>query len=87
MQVLSYGIYLILPFNIPVIILNIFLFGVGSAMAGEAVYKTFSQELFPTMLAISGVVGYFWMPNTAGKSLETIEDERGTANRLQSQSA
>lgn len=128
MQVLSYGVYLILPFNIPVIILNIFLFGVGSAMAGEAVYKTFSQELFPTMLrgtaqgitfglarlllgiwsffvpvlaatgikpvaalltaflAISGVVGYFWMPNTAGKSLETIEDERGTANRMQAQS-
>lgn len=124
MQVASYGAYLILPFNIPVIILNIFLFGVGSAMAGEAVYKTFSQELFPTMLrgtaqgitfgmarlllglwsffvpvlastgikpvaalltlflAISGVIGFFWMPNTAGKSLETIEDERRTKARV-----
>jgi len=28
-------------------------------------------------LIISGVVGFFFMPNTAGKSLEQIEDERG----------
>jgi MFS transporter, SP family, inositol transporter len=27
-------------------------------------------------LAISGVVGFFFMPNTAGKSLEEIEAER-----------
>lgn len=50
MNVLSYFCYLVLPFTIPVIILNIFLFAVGSAIAGEAVYKVFSQELFPTML-------------------------------------
>jgi len=28
-------------------------------------------------LIISGVVGFFFIPNTAGKSLEQIEDERG----------
>jgi inositol transporter-like SP family MFS transporter len=120
MQIASYGAYLVFPFAIPVIIANIVLFGVGSALAGEAFYKVFSQELFPTMLrgtaqgitfglarlclgvwsffvpvlasagirpvaglltlflAISGVVGFFWMPNTAGKSLEAIEEERGT---------
>src|SRR5438270_847584 len=90
-------------------------------MAGEAVYKVFSQELFPTMLRgtaqgytfgaarlllgiwsffvpvlatagikpvaglltlfllVSGVVGYFGMPNTCGTSLEEIEAERGVA--------
>jgi inositol transporter-like SP family MFS transporter len=121
MNVLAYLAYLVLPFTIPVIIINIVLFGVGSAMAGEALYKVVSQELFPTMLRgtaqgltfgfarlclgvwsffvpvlaatgvrpvalllmifllISGVVGYFWMPDTAGKSLEQIEQERGTA--------
>lgn len=118
MQIAAYGAYLVLPFNIPVIIANIVLFGIGSALAGEAFYKVFSQELFPTMLrgtaqgitfgfarlslgvwsffvpvlaatgirpvaglltiflAISGIVGFIWMPNTAGKSLEQIEDER-----------
>ena len=88
-------------------------------MAGEAFYKVFSQELFPTMLrgtaqgitfgaariavgvwsffvpaisnsgglsllatlltlflVISGAVGFFFMPNTAGKTLEQIENER-----------
>lgn len=119
MQVAAYGAYLVLPFSIPVIIANIVLFGVGAALAGEAFYKVFSQELFPTMLrgtaqgftfgaarlclgvwsyfvptlasagirpvaglltvflAISGAVGFFWMPNTAGKSLEDIESDRG----------
>ncbi len=119
MQIAAFAAYLIFPFNIPIILLNIVLFGIGSALAGEAVYKTVSQELFPTMLrgtaqgitfgfarlllgiwsffvpvlaatgirpvaallalflAVSGVVGFFWMPDTAGKSLETIESERG----------
>jgi inositol transporter-like SP family MFS transporter len=27
-------------------------------------------------LLISGVVGFFWMPDTSGKSLEQIETER-----------
>lgn len=118
MQVVAYGLFLVLPFNIPVIIANIVLFTGGAALAGEAFYKVFSQELFPTMLrgtaqgftfgvarivlgvwsffvpvlasagigpvaalltlflAVSGVVGYFFMPDTSGKSLEQIETER-----------
>ena len=121
MQVLAFAAYLVFPFNIPVIIANIVLFGVGCSFAGEAMYKIFSQELFPTMLRgtaqgitfgvartflgiwsffvptlastgirpvalllmicllISGVLGYFFMPNTAGKSLEQIETERAAA--------
>jgi inositol transporter-like SP family MFS transporter len=118
MQVTAYVLFLLLPFNVPVIIANIILFAVGCALAGEATYKVFSQELFPTMLrgtaqgltfgvartvlgfwsffvpilansgikpvaalltlflAISGFVGFFFMPNTVGKSLEEIEAER-----------
>ncbi|SDS41891.1 MFS transporter [Actinopolymorpha singaporensis] len=121
MQVVAYGAYLVFPFTVPVIILNIVLFAVGGALAGEAFYKVFSQELFPTMLRgtaqgitfgvartclgvwslfvptlatagirpvaallslfllVSAVVGYFFMPNTSGKSLEQIESERSTA--------
>src|SRR5918997_1782227 len=99
------------------------MWGVGAvmnvaALAGEPFYKTWSQELFPTMLRttaqgltfgvarfilgiwsffvpvlaglsirpvalilmifliISGVVGFLFMPNTAGRSLEEIEEER-----------
>lgn len=118
MQVAAFGIYLVLPFTIPVVIANVILFAVGGTLAGEPTYKLVSQELFPTtlrttaqgvtfgvarvllgvwsffvpllasasigpvaallttFLVISGVVGYFWMPNTAGKSLERIEQER-----------
>jgi len=121
MQVLAYAVYLVFSFTVPIIIVNIVLFGVGAALAGEAVYKTFSQELFPTMLRgtaqgftfgvartvlgvwsffvpvlagagigpvaallsvfliISGAAGYFFMPNTSGKSLENIEAERAAA--------
>ncbi|MGH8021564.1 MAG: MFS transporter, partial [Opitutaceae bacterium] len=50
MQIIAYGLFLVLPFNIPVIIANIVLFSAGGALAGEAFYKVFSQELFPTML-------------------------------------
>lgn len=117
-QVVAYGMLLFLPFSIPVVLANILLFSAGGALAGEAFYKVFSQELFPTMLrstaqgitfgvarvilgfwsffvpalaakgiaeiaglltlflAISGAVGYFFMPDTAGKSLEQIEAER-----------
>jgi MFS transporter, SP family, inositol transporter len=121
MQIVAYAVFLVLPFTVPVIILNIVLFAVGAALAGEAFYKVFSQELFPTMLRgtaqgftfgiartflgiwsffvptlahagigpvaallslfliISGGVGYFFMPNTSGKSLEQIQAERAVA--------
>lgn len=117
-QVFAYGLLMVVPFSIPAIVTNIVLFAGGAALAGEAFYKVFSQELFPTMLrgtaqgftfgiarilvgvwsyfvpklatngvgvlatfltlflTISGVVGYFFMPNTSGKSLEQIETER-----------
>jgi len=109
---------MVVPFSIPVIVANIVLFAGGAALAGEAFYKVFSQELFPTMLRgtaqgftfgtarilvgvwsffvpalsnhgigllaglltlfliISGAVGFLFMPNTSGKSLEQIETER-----------
>ncbi len=117
-QVAAYGMLLFLPFSIPVVLANILLFSAGGALAGEAFYKVFSQELFPTMLrstaqgitfgvarvilgfwsffvpvladngigqiaglltlflAISGGVGFFFMPDTSGKSLEQLESER-----------
>ena len=94
------------------------MFSSGAALAGEAFYKVFSQELFPTalrgtaqgftfgvsrtllgvwsffvpllanigikplaglltfFLIISGAVGFFFMPDTSGKSLEQIAEER-----------
>ena len=118
MQVTAYTLFLLLPFTVPVIIANITLFAIGCAFAGEATYKIFSQELFPTLLrgtaqgftfgiartvlgfwsffvpilaksgikpvaalltlflAISGFVGFFFMPDTSGKTLEQIESER-----------
>ena len=117
-QIFAYALLIVLPFSIPVIVANIVLFAGGAALAGEAFYKVFSQELFPTMLrgtaqgftfgaariivgvwsffvpqisnhgigllaslltaflVISGGVGYFFMPDTSGKSLEQIETER-----------
>lgn len=120
MEVVAFVLLLIFPFTVPVAILNITLFGIGAALAGEPFYKTWSQELFPTLLrgtaqgltfgtarvilgiwsffvpvlaeagirpvalmlaiflAISGAVGFLFLPNTAGKSLEEIEAERGT---------
>jgi inositol transporter-like SP family MFS transporter len=118
MQVAAYGLFLVVPFTITSVIVNLLLFSISAALSGEAFYKVFSQELFPTMLrgtaqgftfgvartilgiwsffvptlahagitqvaglltlflAISGVVGYFFMPDTSGKSLEQIERER-----------
>jgi inositol transporter-like SP family MFS transporter len=123
MQVGAFVLLLILPFTTPVALANIVLFGVGAALAGEPFYKTWSQELFPTLLrgtaqgitfgtarvvlgiwslfvpvlagvgiepvalllaiflTISGAVGFLFMPNTAGKSLEEIEAERGVLDQ------
>ncbi|WP_028934978.1 MFS transporter [Pseudonocardia spinosispora] len=121
LQIVAFALYLVLPFSIPVIIANIVLFNVGCSIAGEAFYKVFSQELFPTLLRgtaqgltfgvarvvlgvwsflvpmlastgikpvaallalfllISGIIGFFFMPDTVGKSLERIESERAAA--------
>jgi inositol transporter-like SP family MFS transporter len=121
MQIVAWGMLMFVPYTVPTVFANTILFGVGAALAGEAFYKVFSQELFPTMhrgtaqgitfgvartllgvwsliaptlideknpnfhalafmlslfLVISGVIGFFWMPNTSGKSLEQIETER-----------
>jgi inositol transporter-like SP family MFS transporter len=118
MQIVAYCLLVFLPFTIPVIILNILMFSSGAALAGEAFYKVFSQEIFPTIfrgtaqglsfgvsrtllgiwsffvpamanmgiemvaglltffLIISGAVGFFFMPDTSGKSLEQIAQER-----------
>jgi inositol transporter-like SP family MFS transporter len=121
MQIVAWGLFLFLPFSVPTIVTNIVMFAAGASLAGEAFYKVFSQELFPTMLrgtaqgisfgvartvlgiwsffvpmlagagighvaglltlflVISGVVGFFGMPNTSGKTLEQIEAERAQA--------
>jgi MFS transporter, SP family, inositol transporter len=119
-QIFAYALLIVVPFSVPAIMANIVLFAGGGALAGEAFYKVFSQELFPTMLRgtaqgltfaaarvavgvwsyfvprisehgvnllaglltlfliISGGVGYFYMPDTSGKSLEQIEAERAS---------
>lgn len=119
-QVAAYGLLMVVPFSILAMAANILLFASGAALAGEAFYKVFSQELFPTMLrgtaqgltfgvarivlgiwsffvpqlathgiglfaglltfflVVSGAVGYCFMPDTSGKSLEQIEAERAT---------
>ncbi|CAA9520027.1 MAG: Predicted L-rhamnose permease RhaY [uncultured Rubrobacteraceae bacterium] len=118
MNVAAVAQLLIFPFTTASAVALIALFGVGAALAGEPFYKTWSQELFPTMLRttaqgltfgvarlllgiwsffvpvlaglsirpvalilmifllISGVVGFLFMPNTAGRTLEEIEAER-----------
>src|ERR671914_591603 len=122
-QIIAFVIFVLYPlsgptgFNVVASFANIILFGIGAAIAGEPHYKTWSQEVFPTMLrttaqgvtfaiartclgiwsffvptiaatgfatvalilaiflTISGVVGFLFMPNTAGRSLEELEAE------------
>ena len=120
-QIAAWAMLMFVPYTVATVFANTIMYGTGSALAGEAFYKVFSQELFPTMqrgtaqgitfgaartllgiwsfiaptliddqhpnfhalalmlslfLVVSGVVGFFWMPNTSGKSLEQIEAER-----------
>jgi inositol transporter-like SP family MFS transporter len=49
-QVAAYGMFLAFPFTVATVVINIIGFAAGGALAGEAFYKVFSQELFPTML-------------------------------------
>ncbi|GAA2416468.1 MFS transporter [Streptomyces glaucosporus] len=84
MQVAAYGVFLFADFTVPVIVLNVVLFGVGQALAGEAVYKTYSQELFPTLLrgtaqgitfgtsrVVLGVWSFF-VPTLAATGISTV---------------
>jgi inositol transporter-like SP family MFS transporter len=50
LNVASVAQLLIFPFNTVTAIALVSLFGIGAAIAGEPFYKTWSQELFPTML-------------------------------------
>lgn len=120
-QIASWGMLMFVPYTVPTVFANTIMFGFGAALAGEAFYKVFSQEMFPTIhrgtaqgitfgvartllgiwsfiapmliddqnpnfhalalmlslfLVISGAVGFFFMPDTSGKSLEQIEAER-----------
>lgn len=122
-QIVAFLIFVFYPLDGPqgasitASIANVFLFGIGAAIAGEPHYKVWSQEVFPTMLrttaqgitfafarfclgiwsflvpviaaagfstvalilviflSISGVIGFVFMPNTAGRSLEELEAE------------
>lgn len=121
LQIASWGMLMFVPYTVSTVFANTILFGVGAALAGEAFYKVFSQELFPTLqrgtaqgitfgaarvllgiwsfvapmliddqnpnfhalalmltlfLVVSGAVGFFFMPDTSGKSLEQIAVER-----------
>ncbi|MGQ4511402.1 MFS transporter [Streptomyces sp. DW26H14] len=84
MQIVAYGLFLFFPFTVPTILLNTFLFGVGASLAGDAFYKTVSQELFPTMLrgtaqgftfgvarACLGVWSYY-VPHLASAGITTV---------------
>src|SRR5918993_1279444 len=55
-QIVAFVIFVFYPlsgptgFNVVASFANIILFGIGAAIAGEPHYKTWSQEVFPTML-------------------------------------
>lgn len=123
-QIAAWGMLMFVPYTVATVFANTIMYGCGAALAGEAFYKVFSQEMFPTMqrgtaqgitfgvartllgiwsliapmliddqhpnfhalalmltlfLVVSGVVGFFFMPDTSGKSLEQIEAERAGA--------
>ncbi|MFZ0218566.1 MAG: MFS transporter, partial [Candidatus Dormiibacterota bacterium] len=50
MQVFAFLPLVFFRLSTPLALVNIVLFGVGAALAGEPFYRVWSQELFPTML-------------------------------------
>jgi inositol transporter-like SP family MFS transporter len=69
MNVVALAQLLIFPFNTVTAIALITLFGIGAALAGEPFYKTWSQELFPTMLRTTAqglTFGVARLPSASG---------------------
>ncbi|GAA2789061.1 MFS transporter [Saccharopolyspora taberi] len=69
LQVVALGAFVLFPVGVGVAAVNVVLFGVGAACAGESFYKLWSQEMFPTMLrgtaqgltfAVSRIALGFW---------------------------
>jgi inositol transporter-like SP family MFS transporter len=54
-QVLSWVLLLIVPVSAATLIVAFVLYGLGTTMAGEAHYKIWSQEIFPTALRSSAL--------------------------------
>ncbi|QUH04295.1 MFS transporter [Saccharopolyspora erythraea] len=50
MQVAALAAFVVLPVGIGAALVNVVLFGIGAACAGESFYKLWSQEMFPTVL-------------------------------------
>jgi len=55
-------------------------------LAASGGFKTMSAILM-VLLLVSGVIGWLFMPNTAGKSLEQIQEERARRMAGASESA
>ncbi|MBT0772896.1 MFS transporter [Kineosporia sp. J2-2] len=53
LELAAYLAFLLLPFSAFTVVFNTLAFGIGAGLAGEGMYKLFSQELFPTMLRSS----------------------------------
>ena len=118
LQVAALGAFVLFPVGVGVAVVNVVLFGIGAACAGESFYKLWSQEMFPTMLrgtaqgitfaaarivlgawsmlvpamvasafgvagmslimmgllVLFGVIGAVFMPDSAGRSLDRLEE-------------
>lgn len=53
LELAAYLAFALLPFSAWTVVFNTLAFGIGAGLAGEGMYKLFSQELFPTMLRSS----------------------------------